>query len=221
MDVTAGNTTQRRERRKEGSEGAPTRGKEAEPYERAFFLRPSRCSLWPPSRPSAVDETPVVSPTGLNEYLDRGFLLQTADGIDNTRRASKKMKNALSALFGKAPTADRGRQDSPRDARHAADRARAAEDRTTPAARPASTGAWQGGVRIGVDYFPDAGDANTSKRCVVSCAAPPTPPSMLVEANHPRTVVEHLARVGPNRHLSQIADMEVRVDDFLVTHGIN
>ena len=132
VDVTAGNTTQRRERRKEGSAGAPTRGKEAEPYERAFFLRPSRCSLWPPSRPSAVDETPVVSPTGLNEYLDRGFLLQTADGIDNTRRASKKMKNALSALFGKAPTADRGRQDSPRDARHAADTAGSADDRRTP-----------------------------------------------------------------------------------------
>ena len=91
-----------------------------------------RCSLWPPSRPSAVDETPVVSPTGLNEYLDRGFLLQTADGIDNTRRASKKMKNALSALFGKAPTADRGRQDSPRDARHAADTAGSADDRRTP-----------------------------------------------------------------------------------------
>jgi hypothetical protein len=44
---------------------------------------------------------------------------------------------------------------------------------------------------------------------------------MLVEANHPRTVAEHLARIGPNRHLSQIADMEGRVDDFLATHGIN
>ena len=180
------------------------------------------------------------------------------------------MKNALSALFGKQPTtADRGRgQDSPRDARHAADRAGATEDCQTAAARPATTKParrdfadnwtwchdpvifgclvdtvqgcvtfglngvtgpcvrfpdfpWQSGVRIGLNYLPDCGGESSYPRCIVSCATPPTtPPRMLVEANLPRTAAAHLARVGPNRPMNQIADMDERIRDFFTIHDL-
>ena len=78
---------------------------------------------------------------------------------------------------------------------------------------------WQSGVRIGLDYLPDRGGDSSYPRCIASCATPPTPPRMLVEANHPRTAAEHLARVGPNRPLSQISDMFVRLHDFFTIHG--
>ena len=80
---------------------------------------------------------------------------------------------------------------------------------------------WQSGVRIGLDYLPDChrGGDSSYPRCIASCATPPTPPRMLVEGNHPRTAAEHLARVGPNRPLSQISDMFVRLHDFFTIHG--
>ena len=78
---------------------------------------------------------------------------------------------------------------------------------------------WQSGVRIGLDYLPDCGGDSSYPRCIASCATPPTPPRMLVEANHPMTAAGHLARVGPNRPLSQISDMSVRLHDFFTIHG--
>ena len=80
---------------------------------------------------------------------------------------------------------------------------------------------WQSGVRMGVDYLPDCGADPSYPRCIASCATPPTPPRMLVEANHPRTAAEHLARVGPDRPLCQLADLEGRVHDFLTIHDMH
>ena len=92
---------------------------------------------------------------------------------------------------------------------------------------------WRSGVRMGVDYLPDyggneknndpiTGEAQYYPRCVVSCATPPTTPCwMLVESEHPRTAAEHLARVGPDRPLCQLADLEGRVHDFLTIHDMH
>ena len=79
---------------------------------------------------------------------------------------------------------------------------------------------WQSGVRIGVDYFADGGSP-AYPRCVVSCGTPSPPPSMLVEANYPRTVAEHLARVGPDRPFSRISNMEEQVRDFFAIHDLH
>ncbi len=62
---------------------------------------------------------------------------------------------------------------------------------------------WRRGVRIAVEDFPSvagqsethqiSGTVKTYPRCVVSCATPPTPPSLLEAAADPMTVAEHLA----------------------------
>ena len=57
--------------------------------------------------------------------------------------------------------------------------------------------AWRDGVQIATPpgCFPMAAVVGRSLggRCVISCATPPTPPSMLAAASHPMTVAEHLA----------------------------
>lgn len=70
-----------------------------------------------------------------------------------------------------------------------------------PCVRFPPGGAWRDGVQIVTQpgSFPDAasvvGIASLldGDRCIASCATPPTPPSMLAAASHPRTVAEHLA----------------------------
>ena len=57
--------------------------------------------------------------------------------------------------------------------------------------------AWRDGVQIATPpgCFPMAAVVGRSLggRCVISCATPPTPPSMLAAASHPMTAAEHLA----------------------------
>ena len=57
--------------------------------------------------------------------------------------------------------------------------------------------AWRDGVQIATPpgCFPMAAVVGRSLggRCVISCATPPTPPSMRETASHPMTVAEHLA----------------------------
>ncbi len=48
---------------------------------------------------------------------------------------------------------------------------------------------WRDGVHIVARGFPQS----RGRRCIVACATPPTPPSMLAAASHPMTVSEHLA----------------------------
>jgi hypothetical protein len=86
---------------------------------------------------------------------------------------------------------------------------------------------------MGVDYLPDYGGNERTRnhatgeveyypRCVVACATPPTTPwRMLVESDHPRTAAEHLARVGPDRFLCEVPDLEGRVHDFLTIHDLH
>ena len=57
--------------------------------------------------------------------------------------------------------------------------------------------AWRDGVQIATPpgCFPMAAVVGRSLggRCVISCATPPTPPSMRETASHPMTAAEHLA----------------------------
>ena len=50
---------------------------------------------------------------------------------------------------------------------------------------------WRSGVQLVARGFPQS--PMDGVRCIVSCATPPTPPSMLAAASHPMTVAEHLA----------------------------
>ncbi|CAH0374404.1 unnamed protein product, partial [Pelagomonas calceolata] len=65
-----------------------------------------------------------------------------------------------------------------------------------PCVRFPADDTWRSGVQLVARNFPllapmDGG--RSQGRCIVSCATPPTPPSMLAAASHPRTVAEHLA----------------------------
>ena len=50
---------------------------------------------------------------------------------------------------------------------------------------------WRNGVQVVARGFPQS--PMNGGRCIVSCATPPTPPSMLAAGSHPMTVAEHLA----------------------------
>ena len=54
---------------------------------------------------------------------------------------------------------------------------------------------WRGGVHIIARGFPTGDGIHpvSGTRCIVACATPPTPPSMMAAASHPMTVSEHLA----------------------------
>ena len=67
-----------------------------------------------------------------------------------------------------------------------------------PCVRFPPGGAWrEGGVQIvtppGCIPMASVLGRSLGGRCVISCATPPTPPSMLAAASHPMTVAEHLA----------------------------
>ena len=51
---------------------------------------------------------------------------------------------------------------------------------------------WRSGVQVVAQGFPLISPMD-GDRCIVLCSTPPTPPSMLAAASHPRTVAEHLA----------------------------
>ncbi len=61
-----------------------------------------------------------------------------------------------------------------------------------PCVRFPAGGTWRRGVQVDAWGFPP-GSVLDGGRCLVSCATPPTPPSMLAAASHPMTVAEHLA----------------------------
>ena len=55
---------------------------------------------------------------------------------------------------------------------------------------------WRDGVHIVARGFPTGDGIHpvSGRRCIVSCATPPTiPPSMLAAASHPMTIADHLA----------------------------
>ena len=67
-----------------------------------------------------------------------------------------------------------------------------------PCVRFPPGGAWRdGGVQIvtppGCIPMASVLGRSLGGRCIVSCATPPTPPSMLAAASHPMTAAEHLA----------------------------
>ena len=67
-----------------------------------------------------------------------------------------------------------------------------------PCVRFPPGGAWRdGGVQIvtppGCIPMASVLGRSLGGRCVISCATPPTPPSMLAAASHPMTAAEHLA----------------------------
>ena len=61
-----------------------------------------------------------------------------------------------------------------------------------PCVRFPAGGTWRRGVQVVARGFPP-GSVLDGSRCLVSCATPATPPSMLAAASHPMTVAEHLA----------------------------
>ena len=62
-----------------------------------------------------------------------------------------------------------------------------------PCVRFPAGGTWRDGVQVVARGFPQSPMGVNGVRCIVSCATPPTPSTMLAAASHPMTIADHLA----------------------------
>ena len=74
-----------------------------------------------------------------------------------------------------------------------------------PCVRFPAGGTWRDGVQVVARGFPQSPMGVNGVRCIVSCATPPTPSTMLAAASHPMTAAEHLAAAS----LRTVADPPV------------